>query len=85
MMKGALMTQIILWFMGIWNDYLAPTIFVQNEKWYTLQVVIRSFNDQYAVNSNYPLIMAASSPCCPPCCCSSFSSGTSSSPWLCPV
>ena len=60
MMKGALMTQIILWFMGIWNDYLAPTIFVQSEKWYTLQVVIRSFNDQYAVNSNYPLIMAAS-------------------------
>ena len=60
MMKGALMTQIILWFMGIWNDYLAPTIFVQDEKWYTLQVVIRSFNDQYAVNSNYPLIMAAS-------------------------
>ena len=41
MMKGALMTQIILWFMGIWNDYLAPTIFVQDEKWYTLQVVIR--------------------------------------------
>lgn len=60
MMKGALMTQIILWFMGIWNDYLAPSIFVQNQKWYTLQVVIRSFNDQYAVNSNYPLIMAAS-------------------------
>ncbi|MGM9593567.1 MAG: carbohydrate ABC transporter permease [Candidatus Onthomonas sp.] len=60
LMKGALMTQLILWFMGIWNDYLAPTIFIQSEKWYTLQVVIRSFNDQYAVNSNYPLIMAAS-------------------------
>lgn len=60
LMKGALMTQLILWFMGIWNDYLAPTIFIQREKWYTLQVVIRSFNDQYAVNSNYPLIMAAS-------------------------
>ena len=60
MMKGALMTQIILWFMGIWNDYLAPTIFIQDKKWHTLQVVIRSFNDQYAVNSNYPLIMAAS-------------------------
>ena len=60
MMKGALMTQVILWFMGIWNDYLAPTIFIQDKKWHTLQVVIRSFNDQYAVNSNYPLIMAAS-------------------------
>ena len=60
LMKGALMTQIILWFMGIWNDYLAPTIFVANDEWQTLQVVIRQFNSQYAVNSNYPLIMTAS-------------------------
>lgn len=60
LMKGALMTQAILWFMGIWNDYLAPTIFIQNEEWFTLQVVIRSFNSYYAVNSDYPLIMAAS-------------------------
>ena len=60
LMKGPLMTQIILWFMGIWNDYLAPTIFIQNEKWFTLQVVIRSFNSYYAVQSDYPLIMAAS-------------------------
>ena len=58
LMKGALMTQLILWFMGIWNDYLAPTIFIQNEEWFTLQVVIRSFNSYYAVNSDYPLIMA---------------------------
>lgn len=60
LMKGAVMTQIILWFMGIWNDYLAPTIFVSNDEWHTLQVVIRQFNSQYAVNSNYPLIMTAS-------------------------
>ncbi len=59
LMKGALMTQAILWFMGIWNDYLAPTIFVSKDKWYTLQVVIRMFNSAYAVNSDYPLIMAA--------------------------
>ena len=60
LMKGALMTQIILWFMGIWNDYLAPTIFIQKDEWFTLQMVIRSFNSYYAVNSDYPLIMAAS-------------------------
>lgn len=60
LMKGALMTQLILWFMGIWNDYLAPTIFIQDDEWHTLQVVIRSFNAAYAVNSDYPLIMAAS-------------------------
>ena len=60
LMKGALMTQLILWFMGIWNDYLAPTIFIQDDEWFTLQVVIRSFNSYYAVNSDYPLSMAAS-------------------------
>ena len=59
-MKGALMTQIILWFMGIWNDYLAPTIFLRSEKNWTLQVVIRSFNSYYAIQSDYALIMAAS-------------------------
>ena len=59
-LKSTTVSVIILTGVGIWNDYLAPTIFVQDEKWYTLQVVIRSFNDQYAVNSNYPLIMAAS-------------------------
>ena len=60
LMKGALMTQIILWFMGIWNDYLAPTIFLRSEKNWTLQVVIRSFNSYYAIQSDYALIMAAS-------------------------
>ena len=60
LMKGALMTQLILWFMGIWNDYLAPTIFLRSEKNWTLQVVIRSFNSYYAIQSDYALIMAAS-------------------------
>ncbi len=60
LMKGALGTQIMLWFMGIWNDYLAPTIFLRNEKLWTLQVVIRSFNSYYAIQSDYALIMAAS-------------------------
>mgnify|MGYP002232298209 CR=1 FL=1 len=32
LMKGALATQLMLWFMGIWNDYLAPTIFIQDEQ-----------------------------------------------------
>ena len=60
MAKPALTTLLLLTFMGTWNDYLAPTIFIQNEEWFTLQVVIRSFNAYYAVNSDYPLIMAAS-------------------------
>ena len=32
LMKGALATQLMLWFMGIWNDYLAPTIFLRSER-----------------------------------------------------
>ena len=60
LMKGALGTQLMLWFMGIWNDYLAPAIFLRNERTWTLQVVIRSFNSYYAIQSDYALIMAAS-------------------------
>ncbi len=60
LMKGALGTQLMLWFMGIWNDYLAPTIFLRDERTWTLQVVIRSFNSYYAIQSDYALIMAAS-------------------------
>ena len=60
LMKGALGTQMMLWFMGIWNDYLAPAIFLRNESTWTLQVVIRSFNSYYAIQSDYALIMAAS-------------------------
>lgn len=60
LMKGAVGTQLTLWFMGIWNDYLAPVIFLRSEKNWTLQVVIRSFNTYYAIQSDYALIMAAS-------------------------
>lgn len=60
LMKGAVGTQLTLWFMGIWNDYLAPAIFLRSESTWTLQVVIRSFNAYYAIQSDYALIMAAS-------------------------
>ncbi|NLP33904.1 MAG: carbohydrate ABC transporter permease [Clostridiales bacterium] len=60
LMKGAIGTQLTLWFMAIWNDYLAPTIFLRSESNWTLQVVIRSFNTYYAIQSDYALIMAAS-------------------------
>lgn len=60
LMKGAVGTQMTLWFMTIWNDYLAPTIFLRSEANWTLQVVIRSFNTYYSIQSDYALIMAAS-------------------------
>ena len=54
----AISAQIILWFMGIWNDYLAPSIYTPERM--TIQTVIQSFNATYAIQTDFPLIMAAS-------------------------
>ncbi|WP_243156363.1 carbohydrate ABC transporter permease [Clostridium sp. C8-1-8] len=56
----ALSAQIILWFMGIWNDFLAPAIYISTPEKMTIQTVIASFNATYAIQTDYPLIMAAS-------------------------
>jgi multiple sugar transport system permease protein len=51
---------LILWFMTIWNDYLAPILYLNTESKQTLQVVIANLNVEYATQRDYPLIMAAS-------------------------
>jgi multiple sugar transport system permease protein len=58
--RPALAAQFILWFMAMWNDYLAPIIYLNSPGTQTLQLVIASFNAQYAIQTDYPLIMAAS-------------------------
>ena len=58
--KPAIAAQFILWFMAVWNDYLAPIIYLNSPDIQTLQLVIASFNAQYAIQTDYPLIMAAS-------------------------
>lgn len=61
LMKGSLATQAILWFMGIWNDYLAPQVFVgRTQRLYTLQLVIMKYFEDNATVANYPKIMTAS-------------------------
>ena len=61
LMKGSLATQAILWFMGIWNDYLAPQVFVgRTQTLYTLQLVIMKYFEDNATVANYPKIMTAS-------------------------
>lgn len=60
LIKPALAAQFILWFMAVWNDYLAPIIYLNSPEKQTLQLVIASFNAQYAIQTDYPLIMAAS-------------------------
>lgn len=60
LIRPAIAAQFILWFMAIWNDYLAPIIYLNTPEKQTLQLVIASFNAQYAIQTDYPLIMAAS-------------------------
>lgn len=60
LIKPAIAAQFILWFMGVWNDYLAPIIYLNSPEKLTIQLVIANFNSTYAIESDYPLIMAAS-------------------------
>ena len=60
MIRPALAAQFILWFMTVWNDYLAPTLYLNTPENQTLQVVIANLNVEYATQRDYPLIMAAS-------------------------
>lgn len=56
----ALAAHGILWFIGSWNDYLAPTILIKNEAWQPVTVMVAKFNEMYAINTHVPRIMAGS-------------------------
>lgn len=58
--KPAIAAQAILWFMGIWNDYFAPSIYLNNPVKATVQVMISQLNAMYAIQTDYPLLLAAS-------------------------
>jgi multiple sugar transport system permease protein len=58
--KPAVAAQAILWFMAVWNDYFAPSVYINTPEKMPIQVVIQSFNAYYAIQTDYPLIMAAS-------------------------
>jgi len=60
LIKPAVAAQLILWFMAIWNDYLGPILYLNSPEKQTLQLIIANFNASYAIQSDYPLIMAAS-------------------------
>lgn len=60
LIRPAIAAQVILWFMGVWNDYLGPIIYLNSENVHTLQLVIANFNATYATQTDFPLIMAAS-------------------------
>jgi multiple sugar transport system permease protein len=56
----ALAAHGVLWFIGAWNDYLGPTIFIRNQVWEPVTVLIAKFNAQYTVNTHVPRMMAGS-------------------------
>jgi multiple sugar transport system permease protein len=58
--KPAIAAQAALGFMGIWNDFLGPLIYLHTPEKQTIQVLIASLQSMYISSSNYPLIMAAS-------------------------
>ncbi len=59
MVKPAIAAQLILWFLGIWNDYLGPRIYLSTPEKKTIQLMMADFNAFYVIQSDYPLIMAA--------------------------
>jgi multiple sugar transport system permease protein len=58
--KPAIAAHVVMWFMGIWNDYLGPVIYLTSPRKMTIQPVIALFNSYYASQNDYALIMAAS-------------------------
>jgi multiple sugar transport system permease protein len=60
MIRPAIAAQFILWFMTVWNDYLAPILYLNSPEKQTIQVVIANLNVEFATQRDYPLIMGAS-------------------------
>ena len=59
----AVAAQDIFWFMGIWNDYFAPSIYLSgniDSQWLTLQVALMNFNVGETSVGKRNLIFAAS-------------------------
>ncbi len=52
----ALLAQGILGFIGGYNDYFGPYLYLQDPKWYTLQIALNSFQGSYS--RNIPAMMA---------------------------
>ena len=57
----AITAQFILSFIGSWNNYLGPLLFVQSEAWYPLALLVAQFEAKIgSATENYPSIMAIS-------------------------
>lgn len=58
--KPAIAANVIIVFMGTWNDYLGPLIYTNSPERSTVQLVIASFMAFYEEQTDFPIVMAAS-------------------------
>lgn len=56
----AIAANVIIVFMGVWNDYLGPLIYTHSPRNSTVQLVIASLSSYYAEQTDFPIVMAAS-------------------------
>ena len=75
--RPALLTLFILQFQGMWNDFLAPLLYLNTPDMWVLNVALSVFQQQYKAQWNLTLVAPWSTPSCrwP---CSSSSAGTTS-------
>ena len=60
LIKGAVATQAIFWFMAIWNDLLGPIIYLDSVERYPLTPLLASLNTLNNTMNSLPVIMAGS-------------------------
>jgi multiple sugar transport system permease protein len=63
--KPALAVVALFTFMGVWNDFLAPQVFIQRPEQYTLALGLQAFQSQQG-GTEWHLLMAASVLVCLP-------------------
>ena len=60
MIKTAVAAQIIFWFVGIWNDYFAPSLYLKSYSRMTLQPMMARIYSESRSGTYLPTIMAGS-------------------------
>ncbi|MDE6274395.1 MAG: carbohydrate ABC transporter permease, partial [Clostridiales bacterium] len=60
LIKGAVATQAIFWFMAIWNDLLGPILYLDTVEKYPITPLLASLNTQNNAMSQLAVIMAGS-------------------------
>lgn len=58
LVKTAIAAQVIFWFVGIWNDFFAPEIYLDSTDKMTLQPLLQRINANNKNGGNYPTMMA---------------------------